>query len=337
MAVVRTLGTLAAASAVSVGVTTVGPAVDVTPPVWVSTALTAAQIARMAADVPIFVHSNVTGGVGAEGVPQWRNGGSWATGTDETVSDAVLTWSTSRLYDGRGTTPTRGAADDPQHLICSLDEVTFDTVAIIGHNFLAATVSEVRVEIADDDAFTARLQVIAQWTTGFGARLVSTALGAGLETGNANGAVYSSVPYLRVVIEGASSDVQIGELFLGTRWAPPQPQDDDADERSTASLVDMAEAQSGRVQRVPRWTGRLQTALTWHPDTAEDVAGWRALYAGSQWGRDPVLWIPAPSSAPEAAYLVRLVTDLAVVNDAAEGYSTTVGMTELAPFVSKES
>ena len=337
MAVVRTLGTLAAASAVSVGVTTVGPAVDVTPPVWVSTALTAAQIARMAADVPMFVHSNVTGDVGAEGVPQWRNGGSWATGTDETVSDAVLTWSTSRLYDGRGTTPTRGASDDPQHLICSLNEVSFNVVAIVGHNFLAATVSGVRVEIADDDAFTSRLQIIAQWTTGFGARLVSTALGAGLETGNTDGAVYSSVPYLRVVIEGASSDVQIGELFLGTRWAPPQPQDDDADERATASLVDTAEAQSGRVQRVPRWTGRLQTALTWHPDTAEDVAGWRALYAGSQWGRDPVLWIPAPSSAPAAAYLVRLATDLATVNDAAEGYSTTVGMTELAPFVAKES
>jgi hypothetical protein len=50
-----------------------------------------------------------------------------------------------------------------------------------------------------------------------------------------------------------------------------------------------------------------------------------------------VLWIPAPSSAPEAAYLVRLETDLAVANDAAEGYSTTVGMTELAPYVSKES
>ena len=335
MAVVRTLGTLAAASAVSVGVTTVGPAVDVIPPVWVSTPLTAAQIARMTADVPMFVHSNVTGDVGPDGVPQWRNGGSWAAGTDETVSDAVLTWSTSRLYDGRGTTPTRGASDDPQHLICSLDEVTFDAIAIIGHNFLAATVSEVRVEIADDDAFTSRLEVLATWTSGFGSRLVSTTLGAA--PGPIPPARYSNVPYLRVVIEGASSDVQIGELFLGTRWAPPQPQDDDADERATASLVDTAEAQSGRVQRVPRWTGRLQTALTWHPDTAEDVAGWRALYAGSQWGRDPVLWIPAPSSAPEAAYLVRLATDLAVANDAAEGYSTTVGMTELAPFVSKES
>ena len=337
MAVIQNIGTTVSAIAVAVAVVQVGGDVDVAAPIWTSTALTAAQIARMAADMPMFVHSNVTGDVGVEGVPQWRNGGSWASGTDETVSDAVLTWSTSRLYDGRGTTPTRGASDDPQHLICSLDEVTFDTVAIIGHNFLAATVSEVRVEIADDDAFTARLQVIAQWTTGFGARLVSTELGAGLESGNADGAVYSAVPYLRVVIEGASSDVQIGELVLGTRWAPPQPQDDDADERSTASLVDMAEAQSGRVQRVPRWTGRLQTALTWHPDTAEDVAGWRALYAGSQWGRDPVLWIPAPSSAPEAAYLVRLATDLAVVNDAADGYTTTVGMTELAPCVAKES
>jgi hypothetical protein len=337
MAVVQDIGTVVSAVVSAVGVADVGGDVEFAAPIWISTALTAAQVARMTADVPMFVHSNVTGTVGAEGVPQWRNGGSWATGTDETESDAVLTWSTTRLYDGRGTTPTAGANDDPQHLICSLDEVAFDTVAIIGHNFLAATVSEVRVEIADDDAFTARLQIIAQWTTGFGARLVSTDLGAGLETGNVDGARYSSVPYLRVVIEGASSVVQIGELFLGTRWAPPQPQDDDADERMTASLVDVAETQGGRVQRVPRWTGRLQTALTWHPDTAEDVAGWRALYAGSQWARDPVLWIPAPSSAPEAAYLVRLETDLAVANDAAEGYSTTVGMTELAPFVSKEA
>jgi hypothetical protein len=337
MAVVQDIGLASSAAAAAVVAVAAGGDVDFAAPIWVSTALTAAQIARMSADVPMFVHTNVTGTVGAEGEPQWRNGGTWTTGTDETVSDAILTWSTPRLYDGRGTTPTAGASDDPQHLICSLDEVAFDTIAIVGHNFLAATVSEVRVEIADDDAFSLRLQVITQWTTGFGARLVSTALGAGLETGNADGARYSSVPYLRVVIEGASSVVQIGELFLGTRWAPPQPQDDAADERMTASLVDVAETQGGRVQRVPRWTGRLQTALTWHPDTAEDVAGWRALYTGSQWGRDPVLWIPAPSSAPEAAYLVRLETDLAVANDAAEGYSTTVGMTELAPYVSKES
>lgn len=339
MAVVRTLGTLAAASAVSVGVTTVGPAVDVTPPVWTSTALTAAQVANAAADLPLLVADNVMGELGAEGAPQWRNGGSWATGTDETLTDTVIVWRTLRTYDGLADVPSAGAFDDPQHLLCHLDMVAFDTIAILGHNFAdidGTSTLVVRVEIADDEAFTTRLQAIAEWSIDFGRRLVETQLGAGLEVGNTDGARYSDVTYLRVVIEGATGIPEIGEVYLGTRYSPDHRQDVSTDEQRLASRYEETVADDGTRQRVPRWTGRLQTSLLWMPDDDSYVDLFRDFFAGTSWGHAPALYIPEPATDERVCYFVRVTGDVSVANVEGDTHTVEVALDELAPYVSKE-
>lgn len=339
MAVVQDIGSAASVVAAAVDVVDVGGDVDVAPPVWTSAALTAAQVANAAADLPLLVANNVMGELGAEGAPQWRSGGSWAAGTDETITDTVIAWRTARTYDGLADVPSAGTFDDPQYLICHLDMVAFDTLAILGHNFAdidGTSTLVVRVEIADDEAFTTRLQAIAEWSSDFGRRLVETQLGAGLETGNTDGARYSDVTYLRIAIEGATGIPEIGEVYLGTRYSPDHRQDVDTDEQRLASRYEETVADDGSRQRVPRWTGRLQTSLLWMPDDDTYVDLFRDFFAGTSWGHAPALYIPEPATDERVCYFVRVTGDVAVANVEGDTHTVEVALDELAPYVSKE-
>lgn len=297
---------------------------------WSRAALTAEQIAAAAADVPMLVAGNVAG----DGVqdPEWRSSGLWTTGLDETVSDAVLRQRTTRVFDGLATLTTSGAASVDNALLFDLDSVAFDVAAIWAPNLPDIDPAEVRLEIADDEAFASNLEVLATWTGDYGRRLVELQLGGG------DGYRYSDVRYLRIVFEGGvAAPIRIAEVYLGTRYAPEHAPEIEEDEDATESRWLSAETDSGDVQRVPLWTRRLNTTLRWRPDTEEYVALFRDWFAATRWGADAALYIPTPASDPRVCYLVMPPTSLSVENHGAMAHEVAIGLREQAPYVAKEN
>lgn len=318
------------AVAPSVGFVLVGTVDAVAEFPWVRTALTAAQVARAAADLPMLVAGNVAG----DGLqdPEWRSGGDWTTGLDETESDAAIRQSTRRLFDGVAHLHTMGDGAEPNYILFELDDVAFDVVALVGHNLADIGPTSVRVEIADDEVFSSRLEVLAEWTSDFTRRLVETQLGGG------DGYRYSDVRYLRVVFEGgAGNPIRVGEVFLGTRYAPAHAQEIEDDEDAEESLMrESSPARSGEEQRVKAWSRRLNTTLRWRPDDDDYVALFRDWFAATAYGRDAFLWIPTPATDQRLCYLARCDGRLDVVNEGAANNTVSVTIREQAPYVARE-
>lgn len=297
---------------------------------WSRAALTAAQIATAAADVPMLVSGNVAG----DGIqdPEWRSGGLWTTGLDETVTDAGLRQRTTRVFDGLATVTTRGGSSVDNALLFELDSVAFDVAALWVPNLVTIDPDAVRLEIADDEAFSSNLEVLAEWTSDYGRRLVEVQLGGG------DGYRYSDVRYLRVVFDnGAALPIRVAEVYLGTRYSPDHAPEIEEDEDATESRWLEAEADDGDTQRVPLWTRRLNTTLRWRPDTTAYVDLFRDWHAGTRWGADPALYIPTPASDPRICYLVMPPTDLAIENQGAMAHEVAIGLREQAPYVAKEN
>jgi hypothetical protein len=302
---------------------------------WESTPLTAAEIAQAAADLPLLVAPNAASTRNQDA--EWRTSLNLASGTDGTQTDTTIRQRTTRVHDGLADPPTIGPVSDEVALLFDLDGASMDVIAILGHNFHETEPDSVTVEIADDSAFALNLQTLAQWTGDWTRRLVETQLGAGFQVGNTDGARFSSVRYLRVVIEGGvTARSRIGEVFLGLRYSPPHRQDDEIDEQATESLIDIAEADSGQQQRVARWTGRLSASLRWRPDTTAYLSLFRDFFEAIRWGADSFLYIPTPETDERICYLTRTSPDLGIINDVALTHTTEIEIREQAPYVSKE-
>ncbi len=300
---------------------------------WASTPLTAEEVARAAADMPMLVAPNAARSSLVE--PQWRSTGRWDDGTDLTLADSVLRWGGARLYDGEATVPSQRATtviSATTSLVFDLASATIDVIAILAHDLAGTNCSAVVVEIADDPGFTVRLQQLASWTGDFGRRLVETRLGGG------SGNRYTGVRYLRIVFTvDWTHRFRIGEVFLGRRYAPPHRQDVEIDERTLDSVLLVGEADDGSERRLPRLTRRLNTTLRWRPDTAAYVQLFRDWFAAIRWGLDPFLYIPRPNADERACYFCRTSPDFAVINEVADAHTVEITVTELAPFVAKET
>lgn len=302
---------------------------------WSSAELSATELDRLADDLPIIAYGNAAKSANVEA--EWRESGAWGSGQDDS---AVIGFG-ALAYDDDCLEDTYPAVDaSPMHMIFDLDDVSFDTIAIVGGNWDSLTsLTEVSVEIADDEDFTTNAQIIATWTANFGRRLVSATLGAGLGDPNVTVAGrYSGVQYLRVRVEYAGSgDVPaFGELFLMTRAALPHRPNDPIDEESLESSWSETETDEGVIYRTIDYTGRLVLGAKWSPDSTTYENQFRTLFEGSAFGDDPVLWIPHPDTDVREAYVVRLDPSMSVVPVAGESRSVDVVLTEQKPFVSKE-
>lgn len=302
---------------------------------WSSAELSATELDRLAADLPIIAHSNAAKDANNE--PEWRESGEWGSGQDDS---AVIGFG-ALAYDDCCLETTYPAVDAAtMHFIFDLADVSFDTIAIVGHNFDDLTsLTEVTFEVADDEDFSVNLQEVATWTANFGRRLVSVTLGAGLSDPNVTVAGrYSDVQYARLRIEYAGSgDVPaFGEIFLMTRAALPHRPDDPFDDQELESAWSDLETDTGVIYRAFDYTGRLSVGAKWSPDSSTYENQFRTLFDGAAFGSEPVLWIPEPDSDPRAAYVVRQDPSLAVIPVAGDARSVDLGLLEQTPFVSKE-
>lgn len=294
--------------------------------------ITATELARYNADLPLLCHSNAARSVNA--APQWRTSGSWASGSDVTATG----YPTTRAYDDVGHRQTRPSSGATTHyLIWDLDDVTFDGVVIHGHNFasLGGTVT-VAVEIADNSSFSTNLLEIASFSgTAVNYRMASFALvGAGT-----NNARFSSVQYLRLVIgyNGSAPHPAIGELYLTTREALEFRPEPPHDSRSVESDFATAEFDSGADHTQRGCGGRMVSGPSWRPTDSTMEDQFRDFFAGCGYGRLCGLWVPNPNTTPAYSYVVRTEPAMYIPGESGEARAMlTLPMVEQKPFSARE-
>lgn len=273
------------------------------------TSLSAAVLAAKDADKPLFVGNNVLRNYNAR--PQWRTGGSLASGSDIT-DPSYPTW---LGYDGKGasrTAPTLTGGSAAYSYLCDLvegtaEEYTFDTCVVWNHNFheLNGTVT-VRLEIADDNSFSSNLTTLATWTfTG-----LTTQRGRIVEFNLNNNRRYSSARYVRLRLTtnaggGFTTAPAFGELWLGRRrqlgYYPNLPfeakrlRSDVSDFKpKSGARIRYTLNEGQRVFSLVMSTGGANTSI----DTEDELRGfWRDCRYGSR----SFIFVPQPDTDGEDA------------------------------------
>jgi len=260
---------------------------------WSSASLTAAELADFAADHPVL---------GAQTIPLSPTTKLWsesATGTTSSTDRTLATAPARRAYDGYShlpTTPNTTAGNSWSYVLdVGAAGITFDFVAILGHNFGTEVYTQVDLEIDNAGNFAAA-ETIPIITNPTDDRIVNWAL---YHTG-ATARRYSDVRYLRLVLTCAGdTDPSMGELILGSRcqlgnaakygYGP-----DDMD-----STWDVTEAKSGVRSHVvySEHAHKLNASWTLYDSTIiANVKSWYKQTGGL------FVWCPRPTTSPTTWY-----------------------------------
>ncbi len=175
-----------------------------------SALLTAQQLSDVAAGFPFLVGKQSVEDINRA---EWRQGGSFASGSDETDTD----FPTFLAHDRTAYEKTR--PDTAQTTWFLLLEWTgaklgkFDTMWIVRHN-LGTINATIDLQLADDNAFTTNLITLHTSTPANDKRIVDATL---FHTGS-DARLYSTVEFARLkIVTGGAAIPQIGELWLGDR------------------------------------------------------------------------------------------------------------------------
>lgn len=261
----------------------------------------AADLALAAADKPMLGALVVYSATAAE----WRTSGSFASGSDGTASG----YAASRAYDGYTdlvTKPSSSTTDWYYMLNLSAGSVSFDGVAILGHNFGTIGGLTVSLQIANNNAFSTNLITISQWSPGTSnARLIDIEL----ESGGGTAQEYSDVEYIRLRVNGTSGAPEIGELALFNRtqlpWRPDRPYNKNA----TAQQATIRRSDSGVVTSYTRSRGakKLSATLTVNGSSKiEEVHSW---WDDTRQGTRPFVWLEEPYSNAQDLCLMSFAED----------------------------
>ena len=178
-------------------------------------------------------------------------------------------------------------------------ELPFDSVVLVGQALGAA--SALAVDIADNAAFSTRLQNIASATVAATARRK-----AFLKLGGGNGSKYTA-RYVRVNCSGGNFVPQLAEVFVGARRQLKALPDDPWDPDAKRSLGEQQETDTGIRSRNIRGRGQrlVDAHLTAYeePYRSDLVAFFHSDIAD---GTQPFVWIDKPGTAPDDAYVMTL-------------------------------
>ncbi len=196
---------------------------------WSDGAIGADELTAKAAGYPLVVGSNVLETYNA--LPQWRTTGSWASGSDVSLSGYPARLAIDRraktytMPDISGTPPTSiSLIFDCNGSSRRSGEA--DVIAILGHNFHLCDPDSINVDIADTNDFTGGSFVtMKQWssasnwetTNGIAPRRL---ISLGLTGSAAQPRRINTIRYVRVQLNKAAGFTvapQIGEVILGRR------------------------------------------------------------------------------------------------------------------------
>lgn len=310
---------------------------------WVSASLTADEVAAAAANCPMLIGTNI---LDRSTVPsEWRVSGSWASGADVTESGSP----TRLAYDRIQKLPTRASVVGATEISLmfklspgSTPAASFDMVAILGHNFdLISNLTNVRVEIADDTAFSTRLQVVTAWTSFTKQRLIDVDINDGLTALQR----FSAVDYLRVRCTASSAFTvlpKIGELICGRRRQLPFKANTPFLNQPLISESADFKSPSGNTVRHANFKGAANGAYSWTlgrfpGGTLEAEVQWRAFWDDIDHGEKPFLYIENPGAAPATAlYVLADPPELKINTVGPLEEELAMGLIEIPPFLRSE-
>jgi len=257
----------------------------------------AADRTLAAADCPMLGAQMVVSPNDAE----WRQGGSWAAGSDESAAANPARWG----YDGFTDLVTKpGTSQTTWYYLLSLSSspITFDFVAILGHNFGTITGLTVSVEIANNNAYSTNLLEVTSFSPGTSNdRLVDLVLGG------ATAQRYTSVPYVRLKITGTSGAPEVGELILGKRCQLQNKPDRPYDNAKLYQNAGYFVADSGVRQDYAWSRGARQLVATIPVTGATKIAEVRDWFDDTQQGTRRFVWVEDPNTSPATSlYLMSM-------------------------------
>jgi hypothetical protein len=265
--------------------------------------LSSADLASAAADQPLAIGRNWLRHADSV-APQWKQGGSWAAGSDETDSDGPTSYAWDE-FDDLQTYPD--ASQTTWYLLMDFgaSEVgIIDSLVLLNCTNLESV--RVRLQIADDNAFSSNLITISDNTLGasFSGRHVDLVI---KESGDSNAKRYSSVRYARLLFTKGSGFIpRIGEVILGRRrqlkahptlpYAPRQLTGKRARFESAGGVVTDYVFHRGR--------RRLEGTIT--PHQTAYIDDWVALFEQDcDLGKYGFVWVDDPNSSATDAYWMR--------------------------------
>jgi hypothetical protein len=251
---------------------------------WVSTDLTADQIAWAADDKPL---------VGVRNVLDYATSITWTSSAGVPRSDG----NESRAHDGKtslSTSPSVGAPNNHLQIVLS-GAPAFDFFAVILDDDPVGNINT-RIDIADDAAYTVRLESNIGNDGGSSPRGSDLTLG---DSGNAAPNSYSGVVYLRAVFSNVASFTPVlRELFIGSRVQLANHPERPYDEYNRSGNTAIHEAHSGSQERYVYSKGKRNVAAQLRPTTDQKAADLESIYTLSDYGNAPLIWIQEPTTAP---------------------------------------
>ena len=301
--------------------------------------LTSAETTGFNADKPLMVVQQA----GNPSEAHWTVTGN-LTGTDVTLPAEPA----ARAYDDIGnlvTSTTGVASTSPKYYGFTFSTgITFDTFAILGHNFASTELTSAALEIADDAAFGTNKIEIAKWTRGSATvddRILITNLNSegGSSTYSEGGTAqrYSNVQYARLVVtHSGSKDPELGEIILGYRYQLQRNPDLPWNNKAQASAVTDFVSNTGMLKRYVLNRGKAARSFRSSMGAAAEIAVIDAWFAATEEGTRNFVYIETPSSSPKA-YLMAMVDS--ALNFPLVGPFERVlefAMTEQPPFLARE-
>jgi hypothetical protein len=265
------------------------------------TSLSSTIRALAAADQPLLFGENWMRDLAT--APQWKQGGSWAAGADETAatgptSYAYDDWDHQRTYPATAQTVWYFLID-----FGASGAGPFDTMAILNPANLTSV--QVDAQVADNNAYSTNLRTIATVTPTTGARIILLDLdhGVGVEQ------QYSDTRFMRIKFSGAAHIPRFGELIVSRRRQLKTSAVGTYDPKPLSSKVAVFESDSGVdvAYTFHKNRRRVQGAWSMHEDAY--VSDWESLFeTDTDGGTLPFVWIEKPGTASSTALWMRLNT-----------------------------
>ena len=221
--------------------------------------------------------------------------------------------------------------------------ISFDTLAIVGHNLNSMGAISVSLEIADSSSFGSNLIEIAKYTVSGSTdnRILITNLNSagGSSTYSSSGTAqrYSSVAYARLKIIHATSAVpEVGEIILGTRYQLQRNPDVPWNNKDEFSQVTEFKALSGLTRRYVHYRGQALRTFRASISASAEITVIENWFNGINEGTSPFLYIEKPSRGAEP-YL--MILDTPALNFQLVGPFERIlsfSMTEQPPYLSRE-
>ena len=307
--------------------------------------LTSAEITSFSNDKPMMVVQQVNG-TNYPAAVGWREADGEIADADRT--DAAFP--AIRAYDDFGSIVTKdtSSTDTEKYFVLNMDSrvVTFDTLFIYGHNFRSIGAESVALEIANAADFGSGLIEIYKETfsgttdTRISCFNLNSAGGSSTYSAGGTAQKYSAVQYIRIKVTfadtSASRQLEMGELFLGKRYSLQRNPDIPWNNKQESSLVTDFISKSGITKRYVMYRG--QASRSFRATIAADaeisvIDGW---YNDIEEGTRAFTYVETPSSSPQAMLVMMDATTLLFPLNGPFDRSLTFGMSEQAPFLSRE-